>query len=189
MWAIDVHDFAQRLITYQEALEANSTRAWRDSRFSCLAFGRLWDRTRTDSNEALRCWGKWKEASALKRHRGGQESVGLRSWYYSLESFYGLSWWEFFVGSFEHFMGFAERVCSSSMVKYFQKKCKGLASSGVPVFLNMDEDGGFILVKIGRIHQHIGIDLANVSRCITCVARSGTSKRMGYHWTSRGTHC
>ncbi|CAK0881200.1 unnamed protein product [Prorocentrum cordatum] len=122
MWAIDVHDFPQRLITDQEALEANSTRAWRYSRFSCLAFGWLWDRTRTYSSEALRCWGGWKEASSLKRHRGGQESVGLRSWYYYLESFYGLSWRGFFVGSFEHFMDFAARVCSSSMLTYFQKK-------------------------------------------------------------------
>eukprot|EP00959_Pyramimonas_sp_CCMP1952_P318666 6668078-Pyramimonas_sp.AAC.1 len=65
---------------------------------------------RTDSSEALRCWGKWKEASSMKRHRGGQESVGLRPWYYSLESFYGLSWREFFAGSFEHFMDFAAHV-------------------------------------------------------------------------------
>ncbi|CAK0900489.1 unnamed protein product, partial [Prorocentrum cordatum] len=62
MWAIDIHDFAHRLITDREALEANSMRARRDSRFSCLAFGRLWDRMRTDSSEALRCWGNWKEA-------------------------------------------------------------------------------------------------------------------------------
>ncbi|CAK0904776.1 unnamed protein product [Prorocentrum cordatum] len=147
MRAIDVTDFAHKLLTNQEALGTNSTRAWRDSRFSCLAFGRLWDRTRMDSSEALRCWGKWKEASSLKRHRGGQESVGLRSWCHSLESFCGLSWWESFVGNFEHFMDFAAHVCPNSMLKYFQKKCRGLASSGVPVFLNTDVDRG---VHIGQ---------------------------------------
>eukprot|EP00959_Pyramimonas_sp_CCMP1952_P432761 9062623-Pyramimonas_sp.AAC.1 len=31
MWAIDIHDFAHGLIADREALEANSTRAWRDS--------------------------------------------------------------------------------------------------------------------------------------------------------------
>eukprot|EP00959_Pyramimonas_sp_CCMP1952_P090332 1890891-Pyramimonas_sp.AAC.1 len=77
----------------------------------------------------------------IKTKSWGQDSVGLRSWYHSLESFYGLSWWELFVGSFEHFMDYATHVCSNSMLKYFQKKCKGLASSGVPVFLNTDEDG------------------------------------------------
>jgi len=166
MWAIDVIDFARKLLTNQEALETNSTRAWRDSRFSCLAFGRLWDRMRTDSSEALRCWGKWKEASSLKRHRGGQESVGLRSWCHSLESIYGLSWWESFVGSFEHFRDFAARVCSNSMLKYFQKKCKGLASSGVPVFLNLDEDGGV----------HIGQDRED-----TPAYRDRLSKRIALH--------
>ncbi|CAK0900484.1 unnamed protein product, partial [Prorocentrum cordatum] len=166
MWAIDIHDFAHRLITDREALEANSMRARRDSRFSCLAFGRLWDRMRTDSSEALRCWGNWKEASSMKIHRGGQESVGLRPWYYSLESFYGLSWWDFFAGSFENFMDFAANVCSSTMLKYFQKKCKDLAPSGVPVFLNLDEDGGV----------HIGQDRED-----TPAYRDRLSKRIALH--------
>ncbi|CAK0900926.1 unnamed protein product [Prorocentrum cordatum] len=181
LWPIDVADFAHELLTNQEALETNSTRAWGGSRFTCLAFGRLWDRKRTDSSEALRCLGKWKEASSLKRRRGGQESVGLRSWYRSLESFCGLSWWESFVGGFEHFMGYAAHVCFNSMLTYFQKKCKGLASSGVLVFLNADEDGGFISGRIGRTHLHIRNDLADVLRCITCVVHNGTSKREGYH--------
>eukprot|EP00959_Pyramimonas_sp_CCMP1952_P010244 214312-Pyramimonas_sp.AAC.1 len=37
---------------------------------------------------------------------------------------------------------------------------------------------GFISVRIGRTHQHIGNDLANVSCCITCVVHNGTSKRV-----------
>jgi len=56
-------------------------------------------------------------------------------------------------------MDYATHVWSSTMLNYFQEKCKGLASSGVSVFLNADEDEGLHrLLRIGRAHLHIGDD-------------------------------
>eukprot|EP00959_Pyramimonas_sp_CCMP1952_P381535 7994622-Pyramimonas_sp.AAC.1 len=85
-------------------------------------------------------------------------------------------------------MDFAAHVCSSSMLKYCQETCKGLASSGVPVFLNMDEDGG---VRIGQVREATPAHRDRLGKRIAlhsmrCTQWTSTD---GYRWTSRGTHC
>lgn len=77
----------------------------------------------------------------MKRHRTGQHSVGARPWVHSLVDFYGEAWWESFDGGWAHFMQYARHVCTDSMMACLQRVCKGLAPTGVPVFLNEEEDG------------------------------------------------
>eukprot|EP00959_Pyramimonas_sp_CCMP1952_P438816 9186917-Pyramimonas_sp.AAC.1 len=68
-------------------------RTWRDSRMACLCFGPCTDRTRTLMSETMRHFGNWSEVSSYKRRCRGTESIGQRSWQYTLAEFFGDDWW------------------------------------------------------------------------------------------------
>ena len=131
--AKDVSAYAQRL--YQGEDMTDKHRAWSDARMCLIAFGISYDTQRTLEGEALRALGKWRECGVMKRWRSGGQAIGQRCWQTPFHEFFGPRWWEVFQGGLHSFMQFATHHCTPSMIKLFQKKCKGIHDSNSPVFL------------------------------------------------------
>ncbi len=139
-FAKDIACFAKGMIV-EKVIDLKATeRTWRDSRMACLCFGPYTDRTRTLMSETMRHFGNWSEASSYKRRCRGTESIGQRSWQYTLAEFFGDDWWIHFAGSQLGFMQYVTHLCTQSMLQCFQE-VSTCGPVGLPAYLAPSEHG------------------------------------------------